>query len=88
MELIREHLIYKDVPLKICMKDLKPVEQYEVVRLLLATRTKDVSICTHECTNEYIMKLFNQLPVQFYQCFRVEEVLLNQSGNLFNVLPP
>ena len=69
MELIREHLIYKDVPITICMKQLKPVEQYEVIRCLLATRTKDVSICTHEATNEYIDKLLKDLPVKFVQCF-------------------
>ena len=70
MELIREHLIYKNVPITICMKDLKPIEQYEVIRILLATRTKDVSICTHECTNEYIDKLLKQLPLKFTQCFK------------------
>lgn len=73
MELIREHLIYKDVPITICMKDLKPVEQYEVVRLILASSSKHVSICTHECTNSYIDGLLKNLPVKFVQCFYVED---------------
>jgi hypothetical protein len=72
MEIIREHLIYKDVQITICMKELKPVEQYEVIRILLATRTKNVKICTHEATNEYITELLKKLPVEFVQCF-VEE---------------
>lgn len=76
MDVIREHLIYKDVPIMICFKDLKPVEQYEVVRFLLATRTKDVSICTHESTNEYITVLLKKLPVEFVQCFAQEPKLL------------
>jgi hypothetical protein len=73
MEVIREHLIYKDVPITICMKDLKPIEQYEVIRILLATRTKGVKICTHEATNEYITELLKKLQVEFVQCFVVEE---------------
>jgi len=77
MELIREHLTYKDVPITICMKDLKPVEQYEVIRILLATRTDRVKICTHESVNEYMTKLLKKLPVQFVQCF-VEELQVLQ----------
>ena len=80
MELIREHLIYKDVPITICMKDLKPTEQYEVIRILLATRTKGVKICTHEATNEYITELLKKLPVVFVQCFQVEELSSSNSS--------
>lgn len=52
------------------MKHLKPIEQYEVIRILLATRTKEVKICTHESTNEYITELLKKLPVEFVQCFK------------------
>jgi hypothetical protein len=69
MDIIREHLIYKNVPTTICMKELKPVERYEVIRLILATRTDNVSICTHESTNTYIDELLKKLPVKFVQCF-------------------
>jgi len=62
------------------MKDLKPVEQYEVIRILLATRTDRVKICTHESVNEYITELLKKLPVQFVQCFR--ETLLLQEFDL------
>lgn len=76
MELIREHLMYKDVPITICMKSLKPIEQYEVIRILLATRTRQVKICTHESVNEYITELLKKLPVEFVQCFAEEQQVL------------
>jgi hypothetical protein len=76
MDVIREHLMYKDVPITICMKDLKPGEQYEVIRILLATRMDKVKICTHESVNEYITELLKKLPVEFVQCFVEEQQLL------------
>jgi hypothetical protein len=83
MDLIREHLIYKNIPITICMKDLKPIEQYEVVRLILATESKHVKICTHEATNEYITNLLKQLPVEFVQCFQIE-ILNSGNGSFVN----
>jgi hypothetical protein len=68
MEAIREQLVYKEGKVLICMKELKPVEQYEVIRLLLATRTKDVLICTHESVNEYIAKLILKLHLETTIC--------------------
>lgn len=73
MDTIREHLVYKNVPLTICMKELKPIEQYEVIRLLLASKSKNIKICTHEATNDYITKLLKELPVEFVQCFVEQE---------------
>lgn len=73
MDVIREHLVYKNVPLTICMKNLKPIEQYEVIRLLLASKAKNIKICTHESTNDYITKLLKELPVEFVQCFVEQE---------------
>jgi hypothetical protein len=67
MDLIREHLIYKDVPITICMKNLKQQEQYEVVRLLLAT-SKNVKVCLHGLTNMYILKLLDELGVPIQDC--------------------
>jgi hypothetical protein len=80
MDVIREHLMYKDVPITICMKDLTPAEHYEVIRILLASRTKDVSICTHESTNSYIDGLLKKLPLKFVQCFQEVERLVFSSG--------
>lgn len=73
MDVIREHLIYKNIPITICMRDLKPIEQYEVIRLLLTSNNKQVKICTHEATNDYITQLLKKLPVEFVQCFVEEE---------------
>lgn len=67
MDLIREHLIYKDVPTLICMAKLKPQEQYEIIRLLLATR-KDVKVCLHGLTNIYVQKLLDELGIPIQDC--------------------
>ena len=75
MDVIREHLIYKDVPLTICMGKLTQQERYEVIRLLLATRTKDVSICTHDATNDCLNKILKELKVSFTQCWTQEIVI-------------
>ena len=64
MDLIREHLIYKNVPTTICLKSLTPAEHYEVIRCLLATRTNNVSICCSECSNIFIQILLKKLPIQ------------------------
>jgi len=68
MEAIREQLVYKEGKVVICMKELKSVEQYEVIRLLLATRTKDVLICTHESVNDYMAKLISKLNLTTTVC--------------------
>lgn len=56
------------------MRNLTPKEQYECIRLLLATRTKDVYICTHEATNSYIDSILKQMKISFYQCFIVNNL--------------
>ena len=75
MDVIREHLIYKEVPLTICMAKLTQQERYEVIRLLVATRTKDVTICTHEATNDYITSILKKMNVSFGQCWKEEIVI-------------
>jgi len=68
MDLIREQLIYKNVPTVICFKDLKPIEQYECIRLLLATRTKDVQVCKHGIDNPRINRLLLATKVTIASC--------------------
>jgi hypothetical protein len=73
MDAIREQLIYKEGKVQICMKDLSAQEQYELIRLLLATRTKDVLICKHNSINTYINTLLDNLIVdnqklEFTEC--------------------
>lgn len=63
MDIIREHLMYKDIPLEITMNVLKVQEQYEVVRLLLATRTKDVVVKIDNSVNKYVRNLLSKIDV-------------------------
>ena len=60
MDLIREHLIYKNVPLTIEIDTLK---SQEVIRLLLACRKEDVCIMVKESTNKYILDLIHTLKI-------------------------
>lgn len=69
MDRIRECLVYKDVPITICFRELTPIEHYETIRLLLATRTKDVCICTHESTSTHVEKILKTLPIKFIRCY-------------------
>ena len=64
MELIREHLIYKDVPTQICLKLLSSTDHYELLRCLLATRTNNVSICCMESSHVFIQLVLKKLPLQ------------------------
>jgi len=63
MGLIREHLIYKNVPLDITIDALKTQEQYEVIRLLLACRKEDVCVLVSEKSNKYILELLRELKI-------------------------
>ena len=68
MDLIREQLLYKQNSLTICLGTLSPQEHYECIRLLLASRTKDVSICLHSVTNPYILQLVKKLNLTLIEC--------------------
>ena len=74
MEVLREKLLYNTNKVHICMRDFSKQEHYEIIRLLLATRTKDVSICTHEATNSYVDSILKDLNVTFYRCFEPESL--------------
>jgi len=63
MEVIREHLMYKNNFLEIQMNTLKTQEQYEVIRLLLATRTKDVVVKIDDSVNKYVRNLLEKIGV-------------------------
>jgi hypothetical protein len=63
MDLIREHLIYKSVPITIEIDALKTQEQYEVIRLLLACRKEDVCVLVSDKTNKYILELLSDLKI-------------------------
>lgn len=56
------------------MEKLKPQEHYEVIRLLLATRKANVTLCLHGLKNKYISELvvdMNITPIQDCSVSRV-----------------
>jgi hypothetical protein len=67
MDIIREHLLYKNESLIICMSKLTREEQYECIRIILASKT-NVLICTHSSTNAYISALIEKLQLQQVSC--------------------
>lgn len=81
MDIVREQLLYKENKVHICMSTLTKIEHYELIRLLLATRTTEVYICTHESTNSYINDLLKKLSVVFYQCLSPSEIQVQ--GNIY-----
>ena len=76
MDVLREKLLYNSNKVHICMKEFSKQEHYEIIRLLLATRTNDVCICTHEATNTYIDLILKDLDVLFYKCFDIETLVI------------
>ena len=81
MDIIREHLMYKNAPLNVCMANITPQEQYEVIRILLESKTENVTICKHGSTNKYIDILLTKLHVGFKNC--KADVPQNQMFNVF-----
>jgi hypothetical protein len=68
MDVIREHLMYKNSPLNICMAKIQPQEQYEVIRIILESKTQDITICKHGSTNIYIDTLLQKLNISLKEC--------------------
>jgi hypothetical protein len=68
MDVVREHLMYKNNPLEICMKKLTSQEQYEFVRIVLESKTETIFVCKHASTNFYIDTLLAKLNIQLKQC--------------------
>jgi len=68
MDIIREHLMYKNIPLHICMGSITPQEQYEVIRIILESKTTEITVCKHNSTNSYIDTLLSKLSITFTSC--------------------
>jgi hypothetical protein len=64
MDIIREHLMYKNDALEVCMKNLNSQEQYEFVRIVLESKTEKIRVCTHDSTNVYVDMLLQKLPIE------------------------
>ena len=67
MELIRETLMYKNNVLHVCMNTLTRQEQYEFLRLIIATR-KDVTFCYTENPNPYILCILKKIGLEQTIC--------------------
>jgi hypothetical protein len=68
MDVIREHLMYKNSPLTICMAKIQPQEQYEVIRIILESKTSEITVCKHGATNTYIDTLLQKLKIPVNEC--------------------
>ena len=68
MDVIREHLMYKNSPLTICMSSITPQEQYEVIRIILESKTEKITICKHSSTNKYIDVLLGKVNITLTDC--------------------
>ena len=62
MELIRESLMYKSNVLHVCMNSLTRQEQYEFLRLVMATR-KDITFC-YDNSNVYITCILEKIGLE------------------------
>ena len=67
MDVIREHLMYRNSPLNICMASITPQEQYEVIRIIHESKA-DVTICSHDSTNKYINILLKKMNITSKNC--------------------
>ena len=60
MDLIREQLMYKSNTFHVCVNKLTRQEQYEFVRLVMATRKEGVTIC-YDNSNQFITNILNKI---------------------------
>jgi hypothetical protein len=72
MDGIREHLMYRNSPLNICLAKITPQEHYELIRILLESKSDNITLCTHEATNSYVNIILKKLNVKFKQCWLEE----------------
>jgi len=67
MELIREQLMYKSNTLHVCMNTLSRQEQYEFLRLVMATRSDGVTFC-YDNSNPYIVCILEKIKLERAKC--------------------
>jgi len=70
MDVLREKLNYNTNNLTICMKQFSKQEHYEIIRILLATGKTDISVCKHDCVNDYVEKLLTDLNIKTSKCVK------------------
>jgi hypothetical protein len=67
MDLIRESLVYKTNVLHVCMNSLTRQEQYEFLRLIVATRKDGVTFC-YDNSNSYILCILEKIGLERFKC--------------------
>lgn len=70
MDVLREKLNYNSNNVSLCMKQFTKQEHYEIIRLLLAIGRRDISICKHDCVNDYVDKLLTDFNVKSSECLK------------------
>ena len=73
MDLIRESLVYKNNVLHVCMNSLTRQEQYEFVRLVLATRKEGITFC-YDNSNAYITCILKIIGLERFNCEKQQQV--------------
>jgi hypothetical protein len=63
MDIIRETLMYKNNVLHVCMNTLTRQEQYEFLRLIVATRKEGVTFC-YDNSNSYITCILHKIGLE------------------------
>ena len=67
MDIIREQLTYKSNTLHVCMNTLSRQEQYEFLRLLMATRKEGVTFC-YDNSNQYVTCILEKIGLERIKC--------------------
>jgi hypothetical protein len=67
MDLIREQLMYKSNTLHVCVNKLTRQEQYEFLRLVMATRKEGITVC-YDDSNPYITCILKIIGLIRFQC--------------------
>jgi hypothetical protein len=65
--------MYKNSPLTICMASISPQEQYEIIRIILESKTEQITICKHTSTNKYIDVLLEKVNVKLIDCLKEQQ---------------
>jgi hypothetical protein len=67
MDLIREQLMYKNNTFHVCVNKLTRQEQYEFVRLVIATRKENITIC-YDNSNPYLLRVLDKIGISRVTC--------------------
>jgi len=67
MDIIRETLMYKNNTLHVCMNTLTRQEQYEFLRLVISTRSENITYC-YDNSNVYITCILNKIGLSPSVC--------------------